>query len=66
MKKCENTYIAQQCISIRASVQTFKAGLKMASMKDDGKTDKAEAELIKEVTKDLDRLQKTLDKYTYV
>lgn len=66
MKKCENPYIAQQCISIRASVQTFKAGLKMASMKDDGKTDKAEAELIKEVTKDLDRLQKTLDKYTYV
>ena len=62
MKKCENTYIAQQCISI----QNFKLGLKMASMKDDGITDKNEEKMIKEITKDLERLQKTLDSYEYV
>ena len=32
MKKCENTYIAQQCISMKATIQNFKLGLKMASM----------------------------------
>lgn len=66
MKKCENTYLAQQCISIRTSIQTFKAGLKMASLKDDGVTSKEEAKLINDITKDLDRLQKTLDKYSYI
>ena len=66
MKRCENIYLAQQCISIRASIQTFKAGLKLASLKDDGVTDKAEEELIREITKDLDKLQKTLDKYSYI
>ena len=57
MKKCENMYIAQQCISMKATIQNFKLGLKMASMKDDGITDK---------NKDLERLQKTLDSYEYV
>ena len=42
MKKCENMYIAQQCISMKATIQNFKLGLKMASMKDDGITDKNE------------------------
>ncbi len=66
MKKCENTYIAQQCISMKATIQNFKLGLKMASMKDDGITDKEEAKLIKAVTKDLDRLEKTLNSYEFV
>lgn len=66
MKKCENAYIAQQCITIRASIQSFKSGLKLAAMKDDGKIDKVEEKLINAVTKDLDRLQKTLDSYEYV
>ena len=66
MKKCENTYIAQQCISMKATIQNFKLGLKMASMKDDGITDKKEEKMIKEITKDLERLQKTLDSYEYV
>lgn len=60
MKKCENTYIAQQCISMKATIQNFKLGLKMASMKDDGITDKNEEKMIKEITKDLERLQKHL------
>lgn len=47
MKKCENTYIAQQCISMKATIQNFKLGLKMASMKDDGITDKNEEKMIK-------------------
>jgi len=38
----------------------------MASMKDDGITDKNEEKMIKEITKDLERLQKTLDSYEYV
>ena len=59
MKKCENMYIAQQCISMKATIQNFKLGLKMASMKDDGITDKNEEKMIKEITKDLERLQKT-------
>lgn len=66
MKRCENTYIAQQCISMKATIQNFKLGLKMASMKDDGITDKEEAKLIKAVTKDLDRLEKTLNSYEFV
>lgn len=66
MKKCENTYITQQCISMKATIQNFKLGLKMASMKDDGNTDKNEEKMIKEITKDLERLQKTLDSYEYV
>ncbi len=66
MKKCENTYLAQQCISMKASIQNFKLGLKLASVKDDGITDKNEAKMIREITKDLDRLQKTLDSYEYV
>ena len=66
MKKCENPYLAQQCISIRASIQNFKAGLQLASMKDDGKIDKTEAEIVKAITKDHDKLQKTLDSYSYI
>ena len=66
MKKCENMYIAQQCISMKATIQNFKLGLKMASMKDDGINDKNEEKMIKEITKDLERLQKTLDSYEYV
>ena len=66
MKRCENPYLAQQCISIRASIQNFKTGLQLASMKDDGKIDKTEAEIVKAITKDLDKLQKTLDSYSYI
>lgn len=66
MKKCENTYLAQQCISMKATIQNFKLGLKLASIKDDGITDKEEEKMIREITKDLDRLQKTLDSYVYV
>ena len=66
MKKCEDMYIAQQCISMKATIQNFKLGLEMASMKDDGITDKNEEKMIKEITKDLERLQKTLDSYEYV
>lgn len=66
MKKCENTYLAQQCISMKASIHNFKLGLKLASVKDDGITDRNEEKMIKEITKDLDRLQKTLDSYEYV
>lgn len=44
----------------------FQAWVKMASMKDDGITDKNEEKMIKEITKDLERLQKTLDSYEYV
>lgn len=66
MKKCENTYLSQQCISMKASIQNFKLGLKLASVKDDGITDKNESKMIREITKDLDRLQKTLDSYEYV
>ena len=33
---------------------------------DDGITDKNEEKMIKEITKDLERLQKTLDSYEYV
>ena len=65
-KKCANPYLAQQCIAIRSSIQSFKQGLTLASMKDDGKTDKVEAKLIKEVSKELNQLQKTLDSYEYV
>lgn len=66
MKKCENAYLAQQCISMKASIQNFKLGLKLASVKDDGITDKNEAKMIREITKDLDRLQRTLDSYEFV
>jgi hypothetical protein len=51
---------------MKATIQNFKLGLKMASMKDDGITDKNEEKMIKEITKDLERLQKTLDSYEYV
>ena len=51
---------------MKATIQNFKLGLKMASMKDDGITDKEEAKLIKAVTKDLDRLEKTLNSYEFV
>ena len=66
MKKCENPYLAQQCISIRASIQNFKAGLQLAGMKDDGKIDPTEAEIIRSITKDLEKLRKTIDSYAYV
>ena len=57
--------ILAMCIAA-ATIQNFKLGLKMASMKDDGITDKNEEKMIKEITKDLERLQKTLDSYEYV
>lgn len=65
-KKCANTYLSQQCIAIKSSIQSFKKGLILASTKDDGITDNAEEKMIKDITKDLDRLQKTLDSYIYV
>lgn len=39
-KKCTNPYLAQQCISIRATLKTLRSGLMFAAVKDDGKAKK--------------------------
>lgn len=66
MIKCKNTFLCQQCLTMKAAIENYKSGLIWASKKDDGKTDKEEAKLIKTLTKDLERLQKTLNKYDFI
>ena len=64
-KKCTNPYLAQQCISIRATLKTLLSGLMFAAEQDDGKIQKEEAALILDIAKHFDALEKTLDKYDF-
>ena len=64
-KKCTNPYLAQQCISIRATLKTLRSGLMFAAVKDDGKIQNEEADLILDITKHFDALEKALDKYDF-
>lgn len=58
----QNPHLIQQCTMMLSSVKIFRHSAKTACMKDDGIIDKQEQKLLAKIEKDLDALEKTLQR----
>lgn len=56
-----NTYIEAQIMNMKAMVQTFETGCKLAALKNDGTIDKTEEKQLKKINAACEKFIKELD-----
>ena len=62
-QKCTNAHLTSQCKMMLSSIEMFKAGMEMAANKNNGRIDRSEERMMKDIGKQLDKLKATIIEY---